>query len=263
LKSEQEVEKLKSIDARLRTKPNIFDPTYILTKNNLAVFKRFKKLIENENKVKILDVGCGFKPWALLFDERRFFYIGVDFETKSSADIIASAEELPFPTNHFDALIYSEVLEHVGDLDKALEEMRRVVKKGGLVFISSPFFFYEHAVPYDFRRSTRYAYERYFQNEIILLKASNGIFANPFLMFNLACEVTPLRKLPILSHLFYSLNNLLALLTECLSRLIISLLKFLSPNKTFVEKAVRSIYSFPLGYALLLKIDPGWPNEIS
>lgn len=256
LKLNPKIEKFKIENVRSRIKPNIFDFSYVMTKNSHAAFRTFKRLVEKKDRAKILDVGCGFKPWALLFDETKFSYIGIDAEAISSADAIASAEELPFPDHHFDALIYSEILEHIGDLEKALLEMRRVSKKGALVFISAPFFFYEHGVPDDFQRLTRYAYERYFQkDEIILLKASNGILANPFLMGNLIYEITPLRKVPILSHFIYFLNNLLALLMEYLARFAILLLANLSPSKSFVEKVVHNTYCFPLGYAVLLRIE--------
>lgn len=252
---ESKVEKFHDQSRRSRLKPKIFDFTYILTRNNLCVFKRFKKLVEEERRLKILDVGCGVKPWAHLFDESRLLYFGVDFEFTSSADVIASAEGLPFGDHVFDALIYSEVLEHVEDLDRALHEMRRVAKKDALIFVSTPFFFYEHLAPRDFRRLTQFAFRRYFQNEeILLLKSSNSILANPFLMVNIVFERTPLNRVPVLCHMIYLLNNLSALLMDLLSRSIVSFVTILYPEKAFVEKVVRNIYCFPLGYALLLRV---------
>lgn len=47
-------------------------------------------------------------------------------------------ECLTFPDRYFDILITSEVLEHVADLDRALEEIRRVLKPGGFHVFSIP-----------------------------------------------------------------------------------------------------------------------------
>jgi SAM-dependent methyltransferase len=256
LASESNIEKASNRSRRERVKPTLFDFSYILTRNNLIVFKRFKNLLEKEKKVNILDVGCGFKPWAPLLEKENLFYVGIDLETTSSSDVIASAEKLPFHERVFDGLIYSEVLEHIEDLDRALEEMRRVAKRGALVFISTPFFFYEHLPPYDFRRLTQFALRRYFhKDKMIWMRFSNGIFANPFLMVNLVWEKTPLRKLPIASHLIYFLNNLSALLMELLCRSIIWTAGHLYRKESFVEKVVQNTYSFPFGYALLLRIN--------
>jgi 2-polyprenyl-3-methyl-5-hydroxy-6-metoxy-1,4-benzoquinol methylase len=47
-------------------------------------------------------------------------------------------ECLTFPDGYFDILITSEVLEHVADLDRTLEEIRRVLKPGGFHVFSIP-----------------------------------------------------------------------------------------------------------------------------
>lgn len=47
-------------------------------------------------------------------------------------------ECLTFPDGYFDILVTSEVLEHVADLDRALEEIRRVLKPGGFHVFSIP-----------------------------------------------------------------------------------------------------------------------------
>ena len=47
----------------------------------------------------------------------------------------------PFKDEYFDALVLSEVIEHIpiNKLKKAIEESFRVLKKGGLVFVTVPF----------------------------------------------------------------------------------------------------------------------------
>ncbi|HWP61366.1 MAG TPA: class I SAM-dependent methyltransferase [Candidatus Paceibacterota bacterium] len=50
----------------------------------------------------------------------------------------APAEQLPYPDQHFDAVMCGEVLEHVFDADIALAEIKRVLKIGGRACISVP-----------------------------------------------------------------------------------------------------------------------------
>lgn len=100
----------------------------------------------------ILDCGCGrgfyLKMLRHLGGARLF---GVDLELpylrkahRNTADLPAilvsnaSIYELPFPDGTFDAVILSEILEHVERDVDALREVRRVLKPGGLALITVP-----------------------------------------------------------------------------------------------------------------------------
>jgi len=249
MKSQKETEKFKKLINRQRIKPRIWDYSYILLKNNFNIFKKFRNLVVMENKRKILDVGCGFKPWFSLFDRDKVEYIGIDFDKeKSSADFVGSAEKLPFSDsdNNFDALIYSETLEHVENLPQALKEMRRVIKNGGLVFISSPFIFPEHGIPYDFQRLTKYFYKNIFKNdEIIILKESNSSFSTAITSFNLFIESSPFKIFYGLKQIIYIFSNILAIIIDEITEFIFS--KIAKSYKQY-------FYLMPIGYALIIRI---------
>jgi demethylmenaquinone methyltransferase/2-methoxy-6-polyprenyl-1,4-benzoquinol methylase len=49
--------------------------------------------------------------------------------------VLANAEALPFPSNHFDRITIAFGLRNVTDKDKALKEMQRVLKPGGMVMV--------------------------------------------------------------------------------------------------------------------------------
>jgi ubiquinone/menaquinone biosynthesis C-methylase UbiE len=92
-----------------------------------------------ENK-RVLEVGCG----AGLLQDLVPDYIGVDLAPSSSQYMykpfsVCSAHQLPFPDNHFDAVWSVWVLEHIEYPELMLDEMRRVVKPGGAIFIRAAF----------------------------------------------------------------------------------------------------------------------------
>lgn len=195
---------------RQRTNPKIWDYPYLLLKNNLKVFKQFRELTDSQNEMlRVLDIGCGFKPWNKLFDREKTEYIGVDSDReRSSADFIAAADRLPFEDNYFDALIYSEVLEHTSNLQDVLGEMHRVAKNNALVYISSPFVFPEHGIPCDYQRLTRYYYQEAFKNdEIIVVKESNSSLSTVVSTLNLFIESTPFSLIPLKYIIYHCCPN--------------------------------------------------------
>jgi SAM-dependent methyltransferase len=69
-------------------------------------------------------------------------------------DVVADAHNLPFPDDFFDAIIIQAVLEHVIDPRRCVEEIRRVLRHGGLVYAETPFMQQVHMGRYDFTRFT-------------------------------------------------------------------------------------------------------------
>jgi SAM-dependent methyltransferase len=61
---------------------------------------------------------------------------------------------LGFPDEHFNAVVCWSVLEHVPEPQRAIAEMRRVLKPGGTIWVQLPFLFPYHADPHDYWRVT-------------------------------------------------------------------------------------------------------------
>jgi SAM-dependent methyltransferase len=102
---------------------------------------------------KLLDVGCGSKPYKDTYFSQAASYVGVDYKTENSEpDIVASALALPLDDQSFDTVVSTELLEHVPDPLRALREMYRVLKAGGYLILSTPMYWPRHEVPYDFFR---------------------------------------------------------------------------------------------------------------
>lgn len=115
------------------------------------------KIISAEFKGgRLLDFGCGSKPYLHLFDVDE--YLGCDIKESghphknSSIDVFYDGNYLPFEDESFDWVFSSEVFEHVFNLDEILSELKRVLKNDGLIGFTCPFVWNEHEIPYDFAR---------------------------------------------------------------------------------------------------------------
>lgn len=104
---------------------------------------------------KTLDVGCGSKPYAHLYQSNE--YVGLEIDThqnriKKNADYFYDGSKFPFDDASFDSLVANEVFEHVFNPDQFLSEVTRVLKSKGNVLMTMPFVWDEHEQPYDFAR---------------------------------------------------------------------------------------------------------------
>jgi SAM-dependent methyltransferase len=115
--------------------------------------------IEGFKGKRILEVGSKYvngsvRPLIEKFANPKE-YIGVDIEPGKYVDIMLPAEKLVehFGEEAFDIVISTELLEHVKDWRLAIINMKRVLKRGGYVYITTRLYsFPYHAYPYDFWR---------------------------------------------------------------------------------------------------------------
>jgi len=130
-----------------------FNDSYFIRK---GIYKGIKHYSPHF-KGKLLDFGCGRKPYQNLFEVES--YTGVDMAreddwTKSYADVLYDGKRLPFENEMFDGILSTEVIEHIPDAEPAVEELFRVLKPGGKLLITVPFVWNEHGMPYDYLRYT-------------------------------------------------------------------------------------------------------------
>jgi len=110
---------------------------------------------------KLLDVGCGRKPFLPLFRDKVDSYTGIDVPTtihkNDGIDASASGTHLPFKRDSFDTIISTSVMEHVSEPQQMMDEMFRVLRKKGHILITVPFQYGLHEQPRDFYRYSKYA----------------------------------------------------------------------------------------------------------
>jgi SAM-dependent methyltransferase len=126
---------------------------------------------------KILDVGCGNKPYENLFKNKEK-YFGIDFKDYSINKDLQSGRpdyffnkdylktfRLPFPDNSFDHSVSFQVLEHHKRPQELIKEMLRITKKNGFILISVPFLGGIHEEPNDYQRFTRFGLIELFEQQ--------------------------------------------------------------------------------------------------
>lgn len=117
----------------------------------------------NERKIRqlppestVLDIGGKKEKKRGQFDinkqSLRVKYLNID--PNSNPDYLSDASNIPIEDNMFDAIICSELLEHVYSPHKVLREASRILKPDGKIIITAPFLFPVHLDPIDMGRYT-------------------------------------------------------------------------------------------------------------
>jgi len=107
-----------------------------------------------KKKIKILNLGCGkrkffsgddavskiIKKEMNIVDKTEVEEVGVDIIPDSVADIIHDLNQFPYPfkDDEFDNIVTVHVIEHLWDTLKVLNELHRICKKGGKIYIRVP-----------------------------------------------------------------------------------------------------------------------------
>lgn len=95
------------------------------------------RLLDGRHDARVLDVGCGVKPYLPFVASHAGTYIGIDAEPGPHVDAVGPAEQLPVPDEAFELVLCTQVLEHVEDPARALSEIHRVLVPGGAALLST------------------------------------------------------------------------------------------------------------------------------
>ncbi len=135
-----------------------------------------RKLSELPPGYRLLDAGAGgmrYKPFCahlkyvsqdLCQYTGRGDGQGLQSETwdTSGIDIVSDITAIPEPDGSFDAILCSEVLEHIPEPTRALDEFARLLKPGGILILTAPFASLVHMAPYHYVTGfSRYWYEEH------------------------------------------------------------------------------------------------------
>lgn len=165
------------------------------TKNESTRVAWVEKIIKQlPEGLRILDAGAGERQFQELCSHLE--YVSQDFDQydgtgdgsalqmgewdQSGLDIVSDITAIPEQDNSFDAILCTEVFEHLPDPMKALAEFSRLLRKDGHLILTAPFCSMTHFSPFHFYTGfNRYFYERHLPEhgfEIIEQQANGNYF---------------------------------------------------------------------------------------
>ena len=109
-------------------------------------------IVAHASARRTLDLGAQNGPYAAHFPRR----IAVDLQPAVGLHARGDAHALPFVDAAFDVVLCTEVLEHLQEPQRAIDEMHRVLKPGGQLLLTTRFLFPIHDAPHDYFRFTKY-----------------------------------------------------------------------------------------------------------
>ena len=127
----------------------------------------------------ILDAGAGQCPHRVHFKHAR--YESSDFiqNPDNSIDYVCDIQRMTCPSDRFDAALCIQVLDDLPEPQRAVNELFRVLKPGGSLFLTAPMSGRVHNEPYHFFHFSRNGLELMFKNagfEVVSITPRGGIF---------------------------------------------------------------------------------------
>ncbi len=108
---------------------------------------------------KILDVGAGaVDRYSRYFDATA--YIRMNLKPDTGTQLVGSIEAIPATEGEFDGIVCTQVLGDIYNLQKAMDELSRVLKVGGRVLLTESFIDPLHDEPHDYWRFTPHSLKR-------------------------------------------------------------------------------------------------------
>jgi len=151
----------------------------IENKEILKFIKDFSKKCKNEEK--LLDAGAGEMPYKKYFPQTD--YESCDFckldEYRYKVDFTCDLQNIPRENETYDTILCTQVLEHVPEPQKVINEFHRILKKQGKLFLTVPQGWKLHQEPYHFFNYTSYGIKYIAEKagfKVIYIKEKGGYF---------------------------------------------------------------------------------------
>ena len=137
---------LKNVEKRIESRIN--------RERGKEAIEKLDGLVPIRNKV-VLDVGCGWGEFAFEAIQKDATVYGIEPDSellgisvllagKQAMFAKARAEAIPFRNECFDIVICNSVIEHVKDVRASLQEMIRILRKGGYLYLVAPNYLYPY-----------------------------------------------------------------------------------------------------------------------
>lgn len=163
-------------DLGIDPKRQYFSPAYY------SQYRVTLPLLQRAVRGRLIDLGCGAMPYRQFLESLVTQYDSLEFFPSSAAvTYVGDIQNMTMIADSaYDTAICLEVLEHVPHPLRALDEICRILKPGGVFIVSVPHLSRLHMEPNDFFRFTQYGLRRILEDggfDVSTLKIRGGLFS--------------------------------------------------------------------------------------
>jgi SAM-dependent methyltransferase len=137
----------------LKKRPGLFTPN-----ERLFLFQHLSEFASGLKDELVLDVGAGMRQYQGLFARERYQSCDMEegFHADQRHDFLANIYDIPQPDQTYDVVLMLQVLEHLEFPLDGLNEVNRILKPGGRLFLSVPQAAGDHFEPHHYFNYTQY-----------------------------------------------------------------------------------------------------------
>lgn len=155
---------------------------FFTSPSGLSLLRAMKPIVQKYSAGRLLDAGAGRLAWRPLLEEYCSQYISVDVANslKGRVDALTDIQCMGIADNSFDTVFCSQVLEHVPEPWRALDEFYRILKPNGVLILSVPHLSHMHNEPNDYYRYTKYGIKHLLERrgfEVVRQEPAGGLLS--------------------------------------------------------------------------------------
>ena len=139
--------------AQRRRRPRLTDYDYLALRTLREDVEQLAGQVPGRGTA--LDIGSGNSPYAAILQAGGFSVKTLDLTPDTGPDYVGSAEATGLEAGSFDAVLCTQVLEHVVDPRAVVREITRLLPVGGHAIVSAPHVWFFHPHPRDHWRFTQ------------------------------------------------------------------------------------------------------------
>ena len=153
---------------------SLLSPEKKSTRRNVC--RLISELKRRSDRPRVLVIGGGSEGQGMkaLYADPDVKIFAFDIYSTPQVQFVADAHDIPIVDGYFDGVVVQAVLEHVLEPQRVADEIRRVLKPGGLVYAETPFMQQVHEGAYDFTRFTESGHRYLFRRFALIDSGSSG-----------------------------------------------------------------------------------------
>lgn len=163
-----------------RRYPSLSSGGYLVLKPlSLRIQKKCRELSDRGVKdLRIVDIGCGMKPYYPFFASISDKYIGIDMPGVPRVEIYGDASSIPLKDCTADIVLCFQVLEHIRYPEVFIRDVERILRPGGMLLLSTHGTMVYHPYPGDYWRWTHEGLQAIFERSGLIVNKINPLGEN-------------------------------------------------------------------------------------